>query len=161
VPGALGYHTLDAAGNPFAKIFVADSLADGVPVETVSSHELVEALVNRDVDATSLAAAPDGGTAFYFNEAGDPVEGSPGYQFASGGAEWTMTDFCLPSYFHSDGQAPFSFKGNAPAALKPARGGLQSFFENGQWQQVDGAARVGPNADLDRKPRILLGVRRR
>ena len=112
VANALGYHDVDGNGVPFAKVFVRTSEQNGVSWQSVASHEVLETL--GDSNANTTVVGPNGCN--WYRETGDPVE-DLSYQI--NGVE--LSDFVTPSWFTSNGQAPFDFlrKLSAPFTVTP------------------------------------------
>ncbi len=146
---ALGYHDLTAEGLPLGKVFVKTTMQAGLNWTVTASHELLEMLGDPDVN---LAADVDSGNAptkFLGYEACDPCEGDQyGYPItAKGFPSVTVTDFVLPNYFMSNGQAPFDFQKNMTAPFQILPGGYLATLDlsnlSAGWQQVQRTLKQG------------------
>jgi hypothetical protein len=130
VAGALGYHTLDAAGNPVAHVFVVDTVLLNRAPSTVVGHEMVEMMVNRWCSAAVLANAPGdpaAGLAAFTMEACDPCE-VWSYDFIWEGERYAVPDFVLPTYFRPGAAGPYDHMGQVSAPLQPAKGCRQTYY---------------------------------
>jgi hypothetical protein len=92
--GDLGWHTQDAAGRIYGRVFVKPCLQYGVPVSTTGSHEIVETFcdpgVDRWVDTNRGYSVPW--------EACDPVEGD---SYLIDGV--AVSDFVCPGWYGRSG----------------------------------------------------------
>jgi hypothetical protein len=135
VPGALGYHDKDANGIPYAKIFVDDSATAGVALSSVLSHEILELMVDRFVDAVVLLDNGDGTGTLYALEDCDPVE-ADFYTDANG---VQLSNCVTPAWFDRKNTAgPFDLAGNltAPFTLTPSGYVItRPVTFDGDWQQ--------------------------
>lgn len=136
-PGALGYHSIDAQGRPFAKTAVNPSLQNGsdwltgpYSVVSVVGHEACETVGNpiinieRDMSDTETTA----------QELCDAVEDT-GYHHE--GAD--LTNFLLPSWFNPFGEAPFDYCGALSAPFTMTPGGYMIVTSGGKTTQKFGA----------------------
>jgi hypothetical protein len=114
VQGALGYHDVDAAGVPYARVFVKTSEGVGVSWESVASHEVLEMLA--DANANTTVPGPDGCN--WYREVGDPCEDR---SYERNGVE--LSDFVLPSWFSESGQGPFDYLWALSAPFTVTSGG--------------------------------------
>jgi hypothetical protein len=103
---ALGYHSEEADGTVYGKVFAAPVLDHGgtvlegeLSVSAVLSHEVLETFVDPHVQLW----ASDGGDGLYAYEACDAVEDGA-YTVRVGGKKVSVSNFVLPAYF--DAQAP-------------------------------------------------------
>jgi hypothetical protein len=88
--GALGWHTEDAAGRIYGRVFAAPCLDYDVPVSTTLSHEIVETFCDPDVDIWA-----DTGRGYSVPwEACDPVEGN---SYKIDGVD--VSDFVTPAWY--------------------------------------------------------------
>jgi hypothetical protein len=129
-PGALGYHDVDTAGKPYAKVFVQTAAANQTAWQIVASHEVLEMLVNPG--AASQVTGPDG--CEWYREVCDPVED---ITYARSGV--VLADFVLPSWFEAHGTAPFDFQHLLMAPFHVTAGGYVSEVCAGQ-AKIVGAA---------------------
>jgi hypothetical protein len=88
--GDLGWHTEDAAGRVYGRVFARPCLDYGVPVSTTLSHEIVETFCDPDV--TDWRVTGQGFDVPY--EACDPVEST---SYVCGGE--VVSDFVYPSWY--------------------------------------------------------------
>jgi hypothetical protein len=88
--GALGWHTEDAAGRIYGRVFAGPCIEYGVPVSTTLSHEIVETAVDPDVDQWRDTGR--GYSVAY--EACDPVEGD---SYLIDGV--AVSDFVTPAWY--------------------------------------------------------------
>lgn len=88
--GDLGWHTEDAAGRIYGRVFAAPCLQYGMPVSTTLSHEVVETFCDPDVDQWRDTGR---GYSVAF-EACDPVEGD---SYEIDGVE--VSDFVTPAWY--------------------------------------------------------------
>lgn len=107
---ALGYHSEEADGTVYGKVFVAPVLDNGgtaltgpLSVSAVLSHEVLETFVDPHVQLWAY----DGAGAMWAYESCDAVEGDA-YTVKVGGKKVSVSNFLYPSYF--DGQAPAGTK---------------------------------------------------
>src|SRR5258708_2019986 len=116
--GALGYHELTPAGKPVMKVFVKDSADAGVPLSSVASHELLEALGDAFVESLALKDTGKATGILYPVEVCDPVETDlyPIY-----GVQ--VSNFVTPYWFGDPlpvgGKYDFLGKLNAPFTMTP------------------------------------------
>ncbi|MFD8650663.1 hypothetical protein [Streptomyces mirabilis] len=103
---ALGYHSEEADGTVYGKVFVSPVLDHGgtvlegeLSVSAVLSHEVLETVVDPHVQLW----ASDGGDGLFAYEACDAVEDGA-YSVRVGGRTVSVSNFVLPAYF--DAQAP-------------------------------------------------------
>lgn len=94
--GALGYHDESPHGVPYGRVFVRDSLDNGVEPSSVLSHEALEMM--GDYQVNRWCQAPDG--RFFALELCDPVESTT---YKVNGIE--VSDFVLPAYFDDTASA--------------------------------------------------------
>lgn len=88
--GDLGWHTEDASGRIYGRVFAAPCLQYGVPVSTTLSHEIVETFCDPDVDKWA-----DTGRGYSVAwEACDPVEGDSYYI-----GDVLVSDFVTPAWY--------------------------------------------------------------
>ena len=130
--GAAGYHDANG-GSPEAKVFVVDLLAAGMSWTAVATHEIIEVMVNRFVNAAVL-----GGQGFAWQEACDPCEA-----FGGTYAKIVVSDFALPAYWRVGAPGPYSHFGHCPAPLTPAPGCRQEWFAISGSSTQRGAAIAG------------------
>ena len=135
VPGALGYHDKDSNGVPFAKIFVDDSANAGVALSAVMSHEILELMVDRFVDAVAVYDNGDGTGTLYALEDCDPVE-ADFYTDANG---VQLSNCVTPAWFdQSNNTGPFDLAGNLTTPFTMTAAGYvitRPITFNDDWQQ--------------------------
>lgn len=90
VAGALGYHDETPSGKPYARVFPLLNAADGVPVSTVISHEILETLVDPNV----ARCAQWSDSKFWAYEVCDACEAT---SYSINGV--AVSNFVLPPYF--------------------------------------------------------------
>jgi hypothetical protein len=90
--GDLGWHTEDASGRIYGRVFAGPCVQYGVPVSTTLSHEVVETFCDPDVD--KWADTGYGYSVAY--EACDPVEGD---SYEIDGV--AVSDFVCPAWYGS------------------------------------------------------------
>jgi hypothetical protein len=160
--GALGYHDVTPAGLPIGKVFVETSLANGVTVSSVASHELTEQLIDPGINLVAELDDPSGGASkFYAYEVADACE-AESYVITvpaniGGPAAITVSDFVLPSWFEgfrTGGQFDFLNKMTAPFQLLP--GGYISVFDlknlSAGWQQLMAHQQMSPAQRVAARP---------
>jgi len=137
VAGALGYHDVTPMGDPYARVFVRDTLDSGGTVLTGASsvsvtlsHELLEML--WDPDCNLYRPAPDGYT--YAQEACDAVE-ADAYEIMPG--VW-VSNFILDDFFNPDATGKRDYMGVVTAAFQTRPGGYQIRERDGVTTQVFG-----------------------
>jgi hypothetical protein len=91
---ALGYHDQDPDGFPYGRVFVEPSIASGIEVSTVVSHEAVE--IFGDAEVNLWAQMPDGNLIAY--ELCDPVEADSYPTTIDKYVVW-LSNFVYPEYF--------------------------------------------------------------
>jgi hypothetical protein len=129
-----GYHDVTPEGLPLAKVFVRTTLKLKEIVSVAASHELAEMLVDP---GTNLYSAGPKTNRLYDYEAADPVEE---LHFEVNGIP--MSDFVYPEYFetfHKPGSVRFDHLGALKRPFQVAKGGYQSFWENGKEKQTWGS----------------------
>lgn len=145
IPGALGYHTLDVNGNPMSIVNYAAHLQDnsnmnypgnfsGVDpsspgsrhsfMSTTFTHEIFEMIADPDL----MQQGPNGERVDYTDHTGftapivrevcDPVADQEVTTITLNGKVVYISDYIYPSWFYSNGQAPFDFKGVCTEPLK-------------------------------------------
>ena len=131
--GALGWHTEDANGNVFGRVFCNPTLQAGYKVLTgaysiasILSHEVIEAFVDPSVSDWSIAQ--DG--TMYAKEACDPVE-SDIYTVPVGGVQVTVSNFVFPSWFDAQGRAPYDQLHRLSAPFTMDHGGYVVYLPPG------------------------------
>lgn len=113
--GALGYHDVTPAGQPYAKIFAKTTLANGVAISSCLSHELLE--LCGDPGCDQWVKAPDGYE--YAQELSDAVES---FTYDLDGVD--VSDFVLPAFFGA-GAGPFDYLSKLTRAFETGVGGYQ------------------------------------
>lgn len=129
-----GYHDVTPEGLPLAKVFVRTTIKLKEKVSVAASHELVEMLVDP---GTNIYSAGPKTNRLYDYEAADPVEE---LYFDVNGIP--MSNFVYPEYFeifHKRGSVRFDHMGKLKRPFELAKGGYQSFWENGKEKQVWGS----------------------
>jgi hypothetical protein len=129
-----GYHDVTPEGLPMAKVFVRTTIRLKERVTVAATHELAEMLVDP---GTNLYSAGPKKNRLYDYEAADPVEE---LYFDVNGIP--MSDFVYPEYFetfHRPGSVRFDHMGKLKRPFQVAKGGYQSFWENGKEKQVWGS----------------------
>lgn len=154
--GALGYHDIDASGNPILKVFVKDTLAAGESVTVDLSHELLESLADPFCD---LCAQDANGTIWAY-EVCDAVEEET-YQING----VTVSNFVLPRYFESPAAAgvsreTFDQLGTLTQPFSLAPGGYLSYAGAGVWHQAFGGAEAKQRHVTRAKHRARIRARR-
>lgn len=116
IPGAYGYHHLDAAGNPV--LFVAlDAMTQAdVPLSLAAGHEIAETMCNRLINAW----VDNGHGVAYFHEICDPVEF---FCYTHKGV--LVPNFTLPSFWLAGGTAPFDRMNMVRAPFTPVGNGSE------------------------------------
>jgi hypothetical protein len=138
---ALGYHSEEADGTVYGKVFASPVLDHGgtvlegeLSVSAVLSHEVLETFVDPHVQLW----ASDGGDGLYAYEVCDAVEDGS-YVVRVGGKEVSVSNFVLPAYF--DAQAPAGTRVDHLAQLKRpfelSRGGYAVKITLGRDAKVD------------------------
>lgn len=126
LPGAFGYHQIDAHGHPFSRTFVLTCGEHHADWFVSLSHEIVELMVNRYADLGVLASV-DGATRVFLCEACDPVEAST-VEHAFAGRTLRVANYVLPSYWRPGVAGPYDRGGLVKAPLQAAPGGRQRSF---------------------------------
>ena len=136
---ALGYHDLTSSGQPLAKIFAADCIADHENWNVTFSHEIWEMLADPRIDKT---VTYDGWE--YAQEVADAPEDDRYGQLVN---DHLISNAVTPAWFEPNGKPPFTMYPcdaiAAPFAL--AYGGYigRRQLPDGQWEQQLAAQR-GP-----------------
>lgn len=114
--GTLGWHTEDAAGRIYGRVFAAPCIEYNVPVSTTLSHEVVETAVDPDVDR--WVDTGRGYSVAY--EACDPVEGD---SYEIDGV--AVSDFVTPAWYQPQliGRRHWLDNGSVTDAFELAPGG--------------------------------------
>lgn len=118
--GALGYHTTDNRGVPYARVFGRTCLQFGLPICPTLSHEVAEAFVDPNVDQWRNG---------YAVEVGDPVEADSyrvGFRFEEDEGRVyrvPVSDFAYPSWWEPNSRGPWDHMHKAPGPLQLAKGG--------------------------------------
>lgn len=146
--GDLGYHLVEG-GLPLANVYIQDCFDNGVNWSVTVSHEMLEMLADPDIQKVATVVK-DGNTFEIAFEVADAPEDD---QFAYAIDGHYVSDFVLPSWFRTDGTAPFTFRDN-PHVLQPlqlAPGGYVGWRQvapyAGQWEQVFADGPPGPRTD--------------
>lgn len=137
VPGALGFHDVDAQGNSYSEIAVNPSLQNGsdwltgqYSVVSIVGHEALETigdpLCNHWVDLDQ-----DAETA---REMCDAVEADGRHYHGM-----DLTNFLMPSWFNPFGKAPFDDLGLLEAPFSMTPGGYMIVRVGGQVEQETNA----------------------
>lgn len=162
VAGALGYHDVDPAGNPYGRCFVEPVLDNGglvldvgkagVSLSTLAGHEADELAIDEYCGLT--AVGPDGQSA-YPVEACDGVQ-SDFYYVSALGHRIAMTNALGPNWFGVGAPGPYDVmrKCKAPFAIRP--GGYSVVYTQSGGQQVFGRDEAGNEV---RPPAWLLDVK--
>lgn len=130
VAGALGYHDLDPNGKPYARVFNAPTVAAGVPLSSVVSHEVCEAVADP---YANLWADANRGVAYAF-EACDPVENDM-YLIDNVG----VSNFVTRRWFNPSATVgPFDHMGKLSAPFTMSKGGYLIKMIDGVVSQVFG-----------------------
>lgn len=117
-PGALAYHSVDAAGQPFIVVGSHTCIQASVSISSAMSHEATELTVDPGCQAT--ATAPNGDV--WALEVGDPVESDSYSVTTTDGKTVQMSDFVGAAFFGL-GTGPLDHTGTATAAFTIAAGG--------------------------------------
>jgi hypothetical protein len=145
--GALGYHSEDAQGRVFGRVFARPSLSNGGTVlggpnsvSGVLSHEVLEAFI----DPTCMLWSDRGDekqTVAY--EVADPVE-DEGYPVTIAGATTFVSNFVTPAWFDPQAKAgPYDHMGTIQTPLTLSKGGyVVVLAANGQPQNIFGQERA-------------------
>jgi hypothetical protein len=114
--GDLGWHTEDASGRIYGRVFAAPCLDYGVPVSTTISHEIAETFVDPDVSEW-MDTGRGYGVAY---EACDPVEGD---SYLIDGV--AVSDFVTPAWYDPNllGRRHWLDNGTVAGAFELAPGG--------------------------------------
>jgi hypothetical protein len=140
-PGALGYHSIDASGNPFAVIFAQLSVDNGVAWQSVLDHEVLEMLADSLVDSTAyIDDGTNQGTGWIvFEEICDPCEATT-YSGAVNGSP--LSDFVFPQWYDAAYVGAVDYTGTISGPLVLASGGYASvdqILTASGWQQITAA----------------------
>jgi hypothetical protein len=137
--GALGYHDVTPTGQPLAKIFAADCIADAENWNVTLSHEIWEMLVDPKIDQTVTY----NGWVFAKEVADAPEDD----RYAQRVRGHLISNAVTPAWFDPNGKPPYTMYPCAPidAPLTLAPGGYigRRQLPNGQWEQ-ELAAERGP-----------------
>lgn len=135
-PGALGWHTEDANGTQYGRVFASPVLDHGgtltagaLSVSAVVSHEALEWLI--DPTCAMWAQGPDG--ALRALEVADPVEDD-----AYNVGNVAVSNFVLPSWFDPGGRGPYDYLGRRHAPFELAHGGYVIKMTHGRVTSVFG-----------------------
>jgi hypothetical protein len=139
--GALGYHELNPAGLPMAKVFAKTDLKYNMKWSVTTSHELLEMLADPDINLTAFIQTGNESGYLYAFEMCDPVEDDQ-YGYMIDGV--SVSNFILPSYFQESIPAnKWDFcgylKGGVPSMLS---GGYLSKFAVGQKHETSGWTQI-------------------
>lgn len=132
IAGVLGYHSVDAGGHYFIRIFVDLLLQRGAWNDAVSqcaSHEFLETVLNPTC-VLRVVGPPKPSGMYYQKEASDPVEAySYPLQVSRYGKteQISVSDFVLPDYFDMGKPAgtKVDFMGVCPGPFQLAIGGYE------------------------------------
>jgi hypothetical protein len=153
VQGALGDHDVTSKGHPIGKIFVKETLQDGVSISSVISHEFLEML--GDLMADQVAKGPN--NVIYALEDCDAVEQE---SYKIDGIE--VSNFVTPSWF--DPKAPagtqFDFLGNVKQPFHIDAGGYMPVQINGNWTQIFGSEEARARYNRKAHNRLPMILRR-
>lgn len=138
---ALGYHSEEADGTVYGKVFVSPVLDNGgsaldgpLSVSAVLSHEVLETFADPHVQLW----ASDGGSCLYAYEICDAVEDSS-YTVPVGTRHVAVSNFVTQAYF--DAQAPtgakLDFLGTITQPLEISKGGYVVRITLGKTSKVD------------------------
>lgn len=133
----------DAPEVPLAKVFVKTSKEDGADPAEVTSHEVLEMLVDPQVVKEVRTVVNHEKAQIVIVEVGDPVQGC-GYQRG----KRTVADFALPAWFgmeQKENPTQYSFRGSVSEPFELAPGGYISVAPEGDpeaWEQVFGSAQA-------------------
>lgn len=94
--GALGYHSLDTNGNPYARVFAQLCIDNNVDPFSAMDHELLEMIVDPTLNQNVFLDNGDGTGILIFEEICDPPERLT-YPGAVNG--YQLSDFVLPSWY--------------------------------------------------------------
>jgi hypothetical protein len=137
VAGALGYHDVTPMGDPYARVFVRDTLDNGgsvlsgaSSVAVTLSHEMLEMLWDPDCDL--YRPAPD--SYEYAQEACDAVE-ADAYEVIPG--VWG-SNFVLDTFFDPAATGKRDYMGLVNSAFETRPGGYQIRQKDGVVTQVFG-----------------------
>lgn len=131
--GALGYHDVQASGDPIGKVFAGTTMQYGGKWSVTFSHELLELLADPFIN---LLAFNDRQGRIYAYEVCDAVE-ADGLGYLIDGVP--VSDFVLPRYFDEHVRAGrLSCRGNVTQPFQLAAGGYMSYLDlrSGQWKQI-------------------------
>lgn len=130
--GALGYHDLGPQGQPMAKVFVADDMANGYNWTITTSHELLEMLVDPTIN---MKAATADAQRDYIVEVCDPCE-ADGCGYVIDGT--VVSDFVFPAWYDMPGQQRYDYQGLIAAPFTILPGGYAAYFDlkSLQWVQA-------------------------
>jgi hypothetical protein len=108
---ALGMHSLDDGGRPFAKIFMGSIARDGGDFTVVLSHEILEMLADPwgNIMVLLKHSWDQSSGDLYKREICDPVQDSI-YQIDGVDA----SNFLLPAYFQKESAGPYDLLGILP-----------------------------------------------
>jgi len=164
--GALGYHDLNPAGLPTAKVFAKTDLDNHMKWSVTVSHELLEMLADPDINLTAFIQTGDTSGYLFAFEMCDAVEDD---QFGYDINGVTVSDFILPSYFQQSIPATkWDFCGHLKAGVpNMLPGGYLSKFAVGQrheqpgWTQITAQKLVEGSEVVSRATRSLPSSRRK
>jgi len=131
---SLAYHDLTPEGYPQSKVFVKTTLANKQALSVVTSHELVEMLVDPCINLVTMRPRSK---RVYGYEAADPVED---LSFPVNAIP--MTNFVYPAYFesfHKPGTVRFDHMKAIKKPFQIHHGGYQGIYEDGKWKQLFGS----------------------
>lgn len=147
VAQALGYHDVDPQGRPYGRVFARPTLAAGVSLSSVLSHEVCEAAVDPDVNLWGLDARHGRLHAW---EACDAVEndsyvvkvtGNP----AQGGTHRVeVSNFVTPAWYNAaDAGGRYDHLGVLTSPFQLSKGGYTIVAAIGRESQVFGTEVLG------------------
>ena len=128
--GALGYHSTDDRGRPYARVFVQTAQEYGVEPSTTFSHEVLETYGDPDVSQWA-----DTGHGYQVPvEVCDAVEGD---SYAINGVQ--VSNFLTPVWFGENSNGPRDFMMKTPGPFELAPGGYTvRQYSSGKVDQVFG-----------------------
>jgi hypothetical protein len=151
---ALGYHSMDQYGNPYALVFAQLAIDHGVAWESVLDHEVLEMLADPYVDNNAFVEASQGqGKAGWliFEEVCDPCESATYYGAINGSV---LSDFVFPQWYNPAYVGKVDYLGLLPEPLWLLHGGYASvdqILQASGWQEAS-AEMIQKMADAMKAP---------
>jgi hypothetical protein len=162
--GALGFHDVGVNNEPLGKVFMKASLADGVKISTVITHEIPEMAGDPAVNGLVEVLHPTLGLVELALENADAVE-NQSYDvtipagWAGAGQVIPVSNVVSKAWFQPGWAGPYDIMGSCTAPLQLTPGGYISYrIGNGPWQQLLAREITSPGARMQARP--YVGSRR-